>query len=131
MSKYRIILDSKTYEIEIEKIDSDLSDSVPKRVPSVSTPAQTQAKAAPVNIASASAAVPTGGNAVISPMPGTVLKVYLSEGDTVKKGQVVLILEAMKMENEIISPRDGKIKTLHVGQGDTVQGGGLLFEIGE
>ena len=62
-------------------------------------------------------------------MPGTILKVEKAEGETVKVGDVVLILEAMKMENEIRAPRDGAVASLKLAAGDTVAGGDVLFEI--
>ena len=109
MSKYRITLNGKVYEMEVERIDG-------------AAPAKTEAPAAP-----APAAI--SASAVVSPMPGTVLKVMADEGETVKAGQPVLVLEAMKMENEITAPKDGQIAALHVKQGDAVQGGAVLFEI--
>lgn len=134
MSKYKITLDGKTYEMEIERIDGNASvSSQPKAAP-VSAPAPVKASA-PVKAAAPTAASPaaaqTGGNAVVSPMPGTIIKLLAAAGDTVKKGQAVLVLEAMKMENEIAAPKDGKIAALHVAQGDAVQGGAALFEIAE
>lgn len=127
MSKYRINLDGKTYEMEIERIDgSEIAHSQPKAAPvkvSAPAPAAPAVKAAP--------AQPSGGNAVVSPMPGTIIKLYAAMGEMVKNGQPILVLEAMKMENEIVAPKDGKIVALHVAQGDSVQGGAALFEIGE
>ena len=62
-------------------------------------------------------------------MPGTILKVLKAEGDAVKAGEVVLVLEAMKMENEITAPDDGTIASLSLAAGNTVAGGDLLFEV--
>ena len=130
MSKYRITLDGKIYEMEIEQIDGSASATLPKK-------AETPVKAAPVQTAvpakapAAAASQPAAGNAVTSPMPGTIIRLNVAEGDTVQQGQAVLVLEAMKMENEIAAPRAGKIIALHVKQGDSVQGGASLFEIGE
>ncbi len=127
MSKYRITLDGKTYEMEIELMDGSAPVAAPKKdeAPAKAAPAQ----AAPA-VAAPAAAQPAAGNAVTSPMPGTILKVNVSQGDEVQQGQAVLVLEAMKMENEISAPKAGKITALHVKQGDSVQGGDALFEIG-
>ena len=132
MSKYRITLDGKTYEMEIELMDGSAPVAAPRKeeAPAKAAPVQ----AAPVQAAPAAAAPaaaqPAAGNAVTSPMPGTILKVNVSLGDEVQQGQAVLVLEAMKMENEISAPKAGKITALHVKQGDSVQGGDALFEIG-
>ena len=128
MSKYRIILDGKTYEMEVEKIDGSKAVEAAKPA-AAAAPAPAVKPAA--GVASPAAAQPAGDNTVVSPMPGTVLKVYVTEGDTVKQGQQVLVLEAMKMENEIVAPKAGRIAALRVKQGDAVQGGAVLFEIGE
>ena len=131
MSKYRIILDGKTYEMEIERIDGQ---NPVKQKPETKPVAEAiQVPTATTQIKTSNA-VPTqaaGESAVRSPMPGTIIRVNVAPGDTVKKGQSVLVLEAMKMENDIAAPKDGKITALHVAQGDTVQGGSVLFEIVE
>lgn len=128
MSKYRIILDGKTYEMEIEKLDGSAPVQTPKPAPAPAPKAEPKAQAA---AAPAAPAQPAGSGAVVSPMPGTILKVFAAVGDAVKSGQTVMVLEAMKMENEIVAPRDGKISALYAAQGDAVQGGAALFEIGE
>ena len=125
MSKYRITVDGKTYEMDVELIGANGASiqSVAKAIeskPVVSAPA-----AAPV--ASKPSASSTGS--VIAPMPGTILKVLKAEGDAVKAGDVVLVLEAMKMENEITAPADGTIASLNLAAGNTVAGGDLLFEV--
>lgn len=123
MSKYRITVDGKTYEMDVELIGANGASVRPvakAAVPVVSAPAAPAPAAKP-------AAASTG--AVIAPMPGTILKVLKASGDAVKAGDVVLILEAMKMENEITAPSDGVIGSLSLAQGSTVAGGDLLFEV--
>lgn len=71
----------------------------------------------------------TGGNAIVSPMPGKVLKINVAEGDKVDKNQVLLVVEAMKMENNVVSPADGKVERLLVKEGDMVDGSALLIEL--
>ena len=129
MSKYRIILDGKTYEMEVEKVDG--STVAAKAAPKAAEPVKKTAEPVKTAPAVQSSVPTTGENVVKSPMPGTILKVFANAGDTVKKGQSVLVLEAMKMENEIVSPRDGKITALFVVQGNAVQGNDALFEVGE
>ena len=126
MSKYRITVEGKTYEMDVELIGSNGAAVQP--VKTVSAPA---VKAAPVAAAPAPAAKPAAQStgAVIAPMPGTILKVNKADGDAVKAGEVVLVLEAMKMENEITAPADGVIASLSLAEGSTVAGGDLLFEV--
>lgn len=73
--------------------------------------------------------VPQGAESIDAPMPGTVLSIDVNEGDEVKAGQVLLILEAMKMENEILSPRDGKVAAIHTTKGTSVSTGDKLVSI--
>ena len=123
MSKYRITVDGKTYEMDVELIGANGAAVQPvakAAAPVVSAPAAPAPAAKP-------AAASTG--AVFAPMPGTILKVLKASGDAVKAGDVVLILEAMKMENEITAPSDGVIGSLSLAQGSTVAGGDLLFEV--
>ena len=123
MSKYRITVDGKTYEMDVELIGANGAAVQPVAKAAahvVSAPAAPSPAAKP-------AVASTG--AVTAPMPGTILKVLKASGDAVKAGDVVLILEAMKMENEITAPADGVIGSLSLAQGSTVAGGDLLFEV--
>lgn len=131
MGKYRIILDGKTYEMEIERIDGERT--IQQKTETKASPETRQAPPVPVQTTLAASALvqPSGGNTIKSPMPGTIVRVNAAAGDAVKQGQSVLVLEAMKMENDIAAPKDGTITALFVSQGDTVQGGSVLFEIGE
>ena len=111
MKKYRVTVNGTVYEIELEEL----------------TGAAPSAPAAPA--APAAAAAPAGGEQVTSPMPGTILAVNVAVGDTVKRGQVLMILEAMKMENEIMCPCDGKIASVNASKGSSVESGTLLCVI--
>ena len=102
MKKYRVTVNGTAYEIELEELTG----------------------AAP-----APAAAPAGGEQVTSPMPGTILSINVAAGDTVKRGQVLMILEAMKMENEIMCPCDGKVASVNTSKGSSVESGTLLCVI--
>ena len=115
MKKYRVNVNGTVYEVELEEITG----AAPAA--SVATPA-----AAP---APAPAAAPAGGEKVCAPMPGNILAVNVAAGDMVKKGQVLMVLEAMKMENEIMAPQDGKVTSVAVAKGAAVESGALLCTI--
>ena len=125
MSKYRITVEGKTYEMDVELIGSNGAAVQP--VAKAAAPVVAAPKAAPAPVAAKPAEV--GSGSVLAPMPGTILKVLKATGDVVKAGEVVLILEAMKMENEITAPASGTIGSLSLTEGSTVAGGDLLFEV--
>jgi biotin carboxyl carrier protein len=125
MSKYRITVEGKTYEMDVELIGANGAVVAP--VVKAAAPIVTAPKAAPAPVAAKPAEV--GSGSVVAPMPGTILKVLKATGDAVKAGEVVLILEAMKMENEITAPVDGTVGSLNLTEGSTVAGGDLLFEV--
>lgn len=125
MSKYRITVEGKTYEMDVELIGANGAVVAP--VAKAAAPVVTAPKAAPAPAQAKPAEV--GSGSVVAPMPGTILKVLKATGDAVKAGEVVLILEAMKMENEITAPVDGTIASLNLTEGSTVAGGDLLFEV--
>ncbi|MBO4854523.1 MAG: biotin/lipoyl-binding protein [Oscillospiraceae bacterium] len=110
MKKYQVTVNGTTYQVEIEELTGS-------------------AAAAPAAVSAAPAAAPNGAEAITSPMPGNILAVNVAAGDAVKKGQVLMILEAMKMENEIMCPRDGKIVSVAVAKGTTVESGTVLCSI--
>lgn len=129
MSKYRIYLEGKTYEMEIELVAENgvQQPTVKKEYKEF----KSAPKDANVNVVNPSAQKQTVNNtgAVTAPMPGTVIKIEKGEGQDVKAGDLVLVLEAMKMENEILAPVSGKISVMNCTEGGTVAGGDLLFEI--
>ena len=116
--KYQVSLNGKQFEVEVEK------GSV-SAVPTGAAPAPAPAAAAPAP-AAAPAAAPAGGETVAAPMPGTILDIRCTAGQTVKGGDVLFILEAMKMENEICAPHDGTVGTVCVQKGASVQTGAAL-----
>ena len=119
MRKFNISVNGNSYEVEVEEIGG-----APAPVQKSAAPAPKPAaapKAAPQ--ASAASAPVSGATTVEAPMPGSIVSVKVKNGDTVNEGDVLCVLEAMKMENEIVSPRDGVIASVHVGKGDTVDSG--------
>ncbi len=130
MSKYKITLNGKSYEIEVEALKEGeaKADASSAKAPVAAAPSVKAAPAAPAAKASA-APVSGGAGSVSAPMPGTILRVNKAAGDQVKAGEAVVVLEAMKMENDISSPKDGVIKSLAVNKGDTVASGQFLFEV--
>ena len=121
MKKYRVNVNGTVYEVELEEITG--AAAAPAAAPVAAPAAAAPAPAAPV------AAAPAGGEKVTAPMPGNILAVNVAAGDTVKRGQVLLILEAMKMENEIMAPCDGTIASVHTSKGSAVESGALLCVI--
>ena len=126
MKKYRVTVNGTVYEIELEEL-TGAAPSAPAAPAAAAPAAAAPAAAAPA--APAPAAAPAGGEQVTSPMPGTILAVNVAVGDTVKRGQVLMILEAMKMENEIMCPCDGKIASVNTSKGSSVESGTLLCVI--
>ena len=132
--KYQVKVDGKVFEVEVEKVGGGYQSLTPASLTAapVAAPVAPQAAPAPAPApapaAPAPAAAPAasgGAGDVISPMPGTVLRLNVNNGDTVASGDVILILEAMKMENEIVAPCAGKV-TLKVTAGETVDTDALL-----
>lgn len=111
MKKYRVNVNGTVFEVEIEEMTG-----------APAAPAAAPAPAAP--------AVPAGGEKITAPMPGTILAVNVANGNAVKKGDVLMILEAMKMENEIMAPCDGAVTSVAVTKGASVESGTLLCTIG-
>ena len=128
IKKFNVKVNGNSYEVEVEEI----KDGVQSVAPAVQRPAAAPAPAAPVAAApkAAPAVAVAGAGTVSAPMPGTVLDIMVKEGDVVKSGQVCVILEAMKMENELPAPCDGTVKSVNVTKGASVNTADVLVVIG-
>ena len=130
---YKITLKGRTYEVEVEQGKAMLLSEYEAIVPTAAPAAAPVSEAAPAAAPAAAAApvaVTGAGEAVNAPMPGTILKVNVQNGQAVKEGDVLCILEAMKMENEIMAPKSGTITQVVVSKGSKVDTGAALVVIG-
>ena len=143
MKEYRYTIDGNKYEVAINEVNDTTAKvtvngaeytvewekpveekPVVKVQPAAAKPATTAATPA-----AAPAAAPVNGHAIKTPLPGVIIDVKVNVGDTVKKGDTVVVLEAMKMENNINADRDGKVTAVQVAKGDTVADGAVLIVI--
>jgi biotin carboxyl carrier protein len=131
MKKFQITFKGQVYELDVEEIGGAVSTGkkVASSPVSPSAPAPVPAQA-PAPKAAAPTAVPAGAQAVLAPMPGKILAVNIKTGDSVKRGDVIFILEAMKMQNEIMANQDGKISKVNAVVGQTVSTGDVLAVLG-
>lgn len=117
MKRFNITVNGKAYDVAVEEVSGGAA------------PAAASVQTAPAPAAAPVAAAPADGTAVNSPMPGNILDVKVSVGDTVAEGQVLMVLEAMKMENDIVAPKAGKVSAISVKKGDSVNSGDALAYI--
>jgi glutaconyl-CoA decarboxylase len=136
MKNLRITVNGTAYDVQVEELDGTAA--APVSVPAAPAPAavpQPAAAPAPVSAPAAPAApaatkdVPADAELISSPMPGTIVSVNVKPGQAIKKGDVLLILEAMKMENEIMAPHDATVAAVHVNKGDSVESGTPLVSL--
>ena len=125
MKNYTITVNGTAYEVTVEEGFTGAASAAPAPRAAAPAPKPAPAPAAPAP-APAPAAPAAGSVPVTAPMPGKILGVKLQAGAAVKRGQVILILEAMKMENEIVAPQDGTIASINVAVGDMVEPGATL-----
>ena len=120
MKNYRVTVNGIAYDVVVEEVSAD----------AVAAPAETTRPAAPKAAPVQKPAAPAGNagaNAVKAPMPGNILKVNVKVGESFKKGAVLCVLEAMKMENEIMAPQDGTVASVEVSAGTTVASDAVLL----
>ncbi|MBE5923888.1 MAG: biotin/lipoyl-binding protein [Lachnospiraceae bacterium] len=119
MKNYRITVNGTAYDVAVEELGAG-------SVAPAAAPVAAPAAAAPAAPKAAAPSGPAGAIKVASPMPGKILAIKANNGQAVKKGDVIMILEAMKMENEITAPEDGTVASINVGVGDSVESGDTL-----
>lgn len=129
--KYKITLKGRTYEVEVERGEAMLLDEYEALAPAAPAAA---AAPAPASVPAAAPAAPAAtaaasGTVVSAPLPGNILAIQVKEGDAVKEGQVLVLIEAMKMENEVMAPADGVVKQIAVTKGAVVATGDTLLVI--
>lgn len=136
MKKFSIKVNGNDYEVEVEELggNSTVADTPaykPARTaePSAQTQAPAAPKQAPAQASSKSKDIPAGSTIIEAPMPGTILKVAVNPGDSIKKGDLMIVLEAMKMENELVSPVDGTVGSVNAVLGAAVNSGDVLLSI--
>ena len=140
MKEYKYTIDGNKYEVAINEVGETTAkvtvngaeytvkwEKPIEEKPVVKVQPVAAKPAAPAAPAAAPAAAPVSGNAIKTPLPGVIIDVKVNVGDTVKKGDTVVVLEAMKMENNINADRDGKVVAVHVAKGDTVADGAALI----
>ncbi len=146
MKKYKFTIHGNEYDVHIKSVEDNIIEldvngsayqvEVDKSIQPAKTPKLVRARVAPPKEASPEEVVSkeapaTPAGKLSSPLPGTVINIFVREGDTVKVGQKLMILEAMKMENNIDSDKDGKVISIPVRPGQSVMEGDTLIEIGE
>ncbi len=133
MRKFMITVNGSTYEVDVEEVGGGVS-AAPAPAPQVAPAPQAAPAAAPAPAPQAApapaAAPPANATTVTAPMPGSIVSVRVKVGDTVNQGDVLCVLEAMKMENEIVAPSAGKVVAVNATQGASVNSGEALVSIG-
>lgn|SRR5690606_18281707 len=137
MKKFNITVNGKSYAVEVEEVGAGQGGFTYQPVQNTPQPATVQStpqtNAQPESTVQAASKAPEGpiaGELISAPMPGTILDIKVTEGQAIKSGDIILILEAMKMENEIVAPNDGVIKKIHTTKLSAVSTGDALVTIG-
>ena len=117
MKKFHITVNGNAYEVDVEEVGG------------AAAPAAPVAPAAAPVAAPAAPAAPAGGTAITCPMPGTIVDIKVANGDAVAEGQILVVFEAMKMENEIVAPHAGTVSGISVSKGESVDSGKVLLSL--
>lgn len=125
MKNLKVTVNGVAYDVQVEEVGTSSAPSVAAAAPAAPAPVAPAAKPA----AAPKAAAPAGTETINSPMPGTILNILVKPGQKVAKGETLLILEAMKMENEIVSPRDAVVAGVSVNKGESVDSGTPLVSL--
>lgn len=126
LKKYRVSVNGQTYDVAVEEVGGA---AAPVAAPRAAAPAATAAAAPAAPAPAAAASGPTGAGTIKAPMPGTILSLKVANGQAVRRGDVLLVLEAMKMENEICAPADGTVAQIRVQAGTTVNTGDPMIDL--
>ena len=129
MRKFNVTVNGVAYDVEIEEVGAGVSAPAAAPAPVAAAPAAAPAAPAAPKAAAPAAAGKAGSVAIKAPMPGTILKMNVKVGDSVKSGDVVCVLEAMKMENDICAPQDGVVSSIEVAQGASVATDAVLVTL--
>ena len=126
MKSYTITVNGTVYDVTVEEKAGGAAPAAATPAPAAAAPAAAPKAPAPAPAPKAAPAGNAGSVEVTAPMPGKILSVKAKPGQSVKKGEVILLLEAMKMENEVVAPQDGTIASINVNSGDMVEAGKVL-----
>ena len=127
--KYKVTLNNRVYEVEVQQGEAMLVDEYELAAPAAPAPVAAAPVAAAAPAAAAAPVAVAAGEPVKSPMPGNILKINVTQGQQVNEGDVIMVLEAMKMENEIVATRSGTIAQIAVSKGAVVETGAVLAVI--
>jgi glutaconyl-CoA decarboxylase len=127
MRRFRVHINGKTYEVEVEELETPTAGAERTAPVETESRAPSRAETAPAQTAEpVSTPSSAGSSEVTAPLPGVILELHVEEGEQVAEDQVIVILEAMKMENELTAPQAGTVSELRVSEGDTVEPGEVL-----
>lgn len=135
MRKYIVKVNGSVYEVEVEELTAGESAIAAENAPKAAAPAEPPKpekteqpkEQAPAQPAQPVQSAPQGAKTITAPMPGSIISVAVKAGDSFRSGQVLLVLEAMKMENEIMAPHDGRVLSVNVNAGSSVNSGDVLL----
>lgn len=127
--KYKVTLNNRVYEVEVEQGEAMLVNEYELAAPAVAAPAAPAAPVAAAPAAAPAAGALAAGEVITSPMPGNILKINVAQGQKVNEGDVLIVLEAMKMENEISATKSGTVAQINVTKGAVVETGTPLVVI--